>query len=225
MKMKKLTNSEIFTAQEDLAEEYKYKPLPKGKSEYYRTLWLENLPDGLDIDGSNISIYTNNGDLICSGYTRIVIGDYEAFIEYLPEQANKEIYSIKEGQEYRVNNPRYMYNVKYNWLTIRDTDIKIYEQKKTVAYADYRVGRYYLSPHENIIFGYEINPQDSARGSITLAFDVIPKNCGECPLYVNNVLIDDGPMWGSGISHSCPFGCDYHGCLIERPCDCPIKIK
>lgn len=223
--MNKLERSELLNLQEDLAEEYKYKALDKDKSEYYRNLWLENLPEGLCVDGANIPIYTNTGELICSGYNRIVIGDYGAFIEFLPEQANKDAYRIKEGQEYRVNNPRYMYNVKYNWLTIEDTDLKIYEQKKTVAYADYKAGRYYISPHEKLIFGYRINSEKKTKGSITLNFDVIPNNCGECPLYMDNVYVDDEPMWGDGVSHSCPFGSSYYGCLVERPKDCPIKIR
>lgn len=223
--MTKLTNEEIFRLQEDLADEHNYKRLPQDKSDYYRKIWAENLPEGLDINGADIDIYTANGDLICSGYNRIVIGDYGAFIEYLPEQANKEEYCIKEGQEYRVNNPRYMYNVKYNWLTIKDTDLKIYEQKKTVSYADYKAGRYYISPHEDIVFGYSINSDKPSKGTITLNFKVIPNHCGECPLYMSNVYVDDEPMWGSGISHSCPFGSSHYGCLVERPKDCPIKTR
>lgn len=43
-------------------------------------------------------------------------------------------------------------NVKYIWMTIADgSNIKIYKQKKKVAYADYRSGMFYISPHECII--------------------------------------------------------------------------
>lgn len=223
--MNKLTSTEIFALQEQLAADHNYKSLPSEKSEYYRKIWTENIPEGLDINGSDIDIYTNTGVLICSGYHRIVIGDYGAFIEFLPEQANRDDYIIKEGQEYRVNNPRYMYNVKYNWLTIKDTDLKIYEQKKTVTYADYKAGRYYISPHEELIFGYKVNSEKKTKGSITLNFDVIPNNCGECLLYLENMFVDDEPMWGDGVSHSCPFGAAMYGCLVERPKNCPIVIE
>lgn len=223
--MSKLTSNEIFALQEQLAADHNYKSLPSEKSEYYRKIWNENIPEGLDINGSDIDIYTNTGVLICSGYHRIVIGDYGAFIEFLPEQANRDDYIIKEGQEYRVNNPRYMYNVKYNWLTIKDTALKIYEQKKTVTYADYKAGRYYISPHEELIFGYKVNSEKKTKGCITLNFDVIPSNCGECPLYMNNAVYDEDACWGDGVSHWCPFGADHYGCLVERPKDCPIKVK
>ena len=115
--------------------------------------------------------------------------------------------------------------MKYNWLTIEGSDLKIYQQKRSVSYADYRPGKYYISPHEDLVFGYKLNPKVKPNGVITLGFDVIPSNCGECPLYMSNVFVDDEPSWGSGISHYCPFGSDYHGCLVERPSDCPIIIN
>ena len=218
------TNQELLNLQEDLANEYKYKKLTEDLSQKYRRIWREHLPEGLSIDGADIDIYANDGTLICHGYERIVIGDYGAFVEYTAEQACKDNYKIQPGQEYRIYDPRYSKNVKYNWLTIEGTDLKIYEQKKGVTYADYKAGMYYISPHEDIVFGYRINPKVHGKATITLSFDVIPKHCGECPLYINNVFVDDEPSWGDGISHFCPFGADYHGCLVERPKDCPILI-
>lgn len=220
-----MNNDEILDLQEKLADEYKYKKLPDDIARGYRQLWLENIDSSLPLNGSDVAIYANNGVLICKGYTRIVIGDYGAFIEFSSEQANKDDFIIQPGQEYRIRDPRYSKNVKYNWLTIEDTELKIYEQKKGVTYADYRPGYYYISPHEELVFGYELNPEVTQKGTITLGFTVIPKNCGECPLYMSNISVDDEPSWGSGISHYCPFGADYYGCLVERPADCPIIIK
>lgn len=51
----------------------------------------------------------------------------------------------------------------------------------------------------------------------------MPSHCGECPLYEENVYVDDEPLWGDGIIHSCPFGASHWGCLVERPLDCPLK--
>ena len=131
-----------------LAEKYKYKPLTKELSEKFRNLYNDNIPPFLDISGSINSLYTLNGTQICSGYDRIVIGDYGAFIEFSQEHiASKFI--IKKGQEYRVNDEKYKNNVKYIWLTIDDkSDIKIYFQKKKVSYADYKPKKYYVSVHE-----------------------------------------------------------------------------
>ena len=135
-----------------LAQEYGYKPLPKELSEKYRQFYIDNPPEGFIINGSDTVLCTKTGAVVCNGYTRIVVGDYGAFIEFDEEQANLDEYIIAPGQEYRVNNPRYSKNIKYIWMTIPDgSNIKIYKQKKKVAYADYKSGMFYVSPHECMI--------------------------------------------------------------------------
>ena len=77
----------------------------------------------------------------------VVMADYGAFIEFSSLPYHN--YAIKSGQEYRVFDERYSKNCKYIWLTINDgSDIKIYKQKRTVAYADYKVDMFYVSVHE-----------------------------------------------------------------------------
>lgn len=135
------------TIETELAQQYKYKSLPKELSEKYRALYTANVPDFLT---HHQSLYTINKTLICNDFNRIVIGDYGAFVEFLSEQANKDAFTIAPGQEYRLS-PRYN-NVKYIWLTILDnSNIKIYYQRNTVKYADYIPKRYYVSVHEVII--------------------------------------------------------------------------
>ena len=114
-----------------LAQEYGYKPLPKELSEKYRQFYIDNLPEGLSIERSDTVLCTKTGTVVCNGYTRIVVGDYGAFVEFDEEQANLDNYIIAPGQEYRVNNPRYSKNVKYIWMTIPDgSNIKIYKQRR-----------------------------------------------------------------------------------------------
>lgn len=112
--------------------------------------FLENVPRDLFINGANNRLLCTKKDTVfCSGYTRIVIGDYGAFIEIAPNQMYKAHLIVKPGQEYRINDPKYSKNVKYHWYTINDdSDIKIYHQQRKVAYADYLPGMYYVSPHE-----------------------------------------------------------------------------
>lgn len=132
-----------------MAQKYGYEPLTSELSWKYRNFFKENLPDFLKIYGDTIPLYTNNGTLICNGYDRIVIGDYGAFIEFTKSQANSSEYIVKPGEEYRIDDNNYSKNVKYHWYTINDgSDIKIYWQRKKVTYADYKVNRYYISPHE-----------------------------------------------------------------------------
>lgn len=131
-----------------LAKKYKYKPLPEDLSVKYRKFFLENIPEWLCVNGGAIPLYTVNGIKICDQYERIVIGDYGAFVEFR-EGSSDTFFQIKPGQEYRVFDEKYMYTVKYIWLTIDDgSGIKIYKQRHGVSYADYRPGMFYVSVHE-----------------------------------------------------------------------------
>ncbi len=132
-----------------LAEQYKYKPLPPVLSKEYRALYRDNIPDFLCVNGAESELFTIKGSLLATGYDRIVIGDYGAFVEFSFERANSDIYSVKKGQEYRIDDLKYSKNVKYEWYTIEDgSEIKIYKQKKGVAYADYKPKQFYVSVHE-----------------------------------------------------------------------------
>jgi hypothetical protein len=135
--------------EKELAQKYEYYPLSFKLSREVQKFYLENIPSKLKVTGDNISLFTTKNSLICTGYNRIVIGDYGAFIEYDENQANKQVYCIQPGEEYRIYDPKYSKNVKYIWFTIKDkSNIKIYYQKKKVSYADYKKGMYYISPHE-----------------------------------------------------------------------------
>jgi hypothetical protein len=132
-----------------LAEKYGYTKLPGDLSLKYRNFFAENIPDFLCINGCDDILTTTRGTSVCNGYNRIVVGDYGAFVEFTPAQANMFMICVQGGQEYRIRNLKYSQNVKYEWLTIRDgSEIKIYRQKKRVVYADYKPTMYYISVHE-----------------------------------------------------------------------------
>lgn len=135
--------------EEYLANQFSYKRLPDWYSKKCRDIFAKNIPSYLFVSGDSKCLYTVNGSLISTGYKRIVIGDYGAFIEYTSVQANSQSYIVKQGQEYRIEDPRYSKNVKYHWYTINDnSNVKIYYQVKGVSYADYVPGMYYVSVHE-----------------------------------------------------------------------------
>lgn len=134
--------------EEKLAEKYKYKPLPEDLSDKYRQYFRDNIPEWLSESGADTPLYTSRGSFICGKYSRIVVGDYGAFVEFCEEDTIHN-FILAPGQEYRVMDERYAKNVKYIWKTINDrSNIKIYQQRKGVNYADYRPGRYYVSVHE-----------------------------------------------------------------------------
>ena len=131
-----------------LAQKYGYKPLPPPLSEKYREFFTQNIPAFLKMDGDNIALYTTEGSLLCNGYSRIVVGDYGAFIEFDGPAYDANVV-VQAGQEYRIDDPKYKNNVKYHWYTIEDgSNIKLYYQKRTVSYADYTPRKWYVSVHE-----------------------------------------------------------------------------
>lgn len=135
---------------DELITQYRYKKLPFDVSEQAKAEYLKTIPSDLKIDGDQTkNLYTKSNTLIAIGYDRIVVGDYGAFIEIDPISIILPNICVKKNQEYRIFDSRYSKNVKYFWYTANDdSDIKIYYQKRTVDYADYRVGKYYISPLE-----------------------------------------------------------------------------
>lgn len=130
---------------DELSKKYNYKKLSEKESYIAHSIYACTIPEFLE--QYNQPLYTVKGTKICDNFERIVIGDYGAYIEFSSEQANKNLFLIAPGQEYRLE-PRYN-NVKYIWLTINDdSQIKIYYQKNTVSYADYKPQKYYVSVYE-----------------------------------------------------------------------------
>ena len=132
--------------QEELALKYKYKKLPEDISNQYRKLYRDNIPNYLDINGGG-PLYNKNGIKVCNSYERIVIGDYGAFVEF--NTPNTERYMIAPGEEYRIKESKYADHIKYIWFTMTDnSNIKIYYQRRTVDYADYKPEMMYVSVYE-----------------------------------------------------------------------------
>ena len=142
---------EMLAFQERLAKEYGYKPIePNLYIGDVRKIYEDALPSWCKKGGDSVAcLRTMAGTVIARGYSRIVIGDYGAFLEISSDNICKEVLQCKKGQEYRCEDSRFADTVKYIWLTVNDdSDCKIYWQRKTVSYADYRPGMYYISPYE-----------------------------------------------------------------------------
>ena len=91
---------------------------------------------------AGVKFFTPAGTHIATGYTRIVIGDYGAYAEFLPEQI-----FLDKIEPLFLDSPKRP--VKYIWLRSKDSArIKIYEQKRRVSYADYKPGFYYIDPQD-----------------------------------------------------------------------------
>ena len=133
----------------NLVEEYHYQEIPPMFSETYHNIFRSEIPNFLSENGADVPLYDLCGIGICKRYNRVVIGDYGAFVEISDKDIEKENLRIQPGQEYRLNDERYSKNVKYVWWTTRGKAFpKLYQQKRTVPYADYRIGFWYVSPFE-----------------------------------------------------------------------------
>lgn len=151
----------MLSKQAQLAAEYSYKPLPMNVKARVRREYLMNMPEcfrNLITESmgrtafqkeNTFLLYSKQNTPIAKAFSRIVIGDYGAFIEIDDQDMIKENIKIKPGEEYRVSNPKYAEKVKYQWFTAKDgSDCKLYFQQRGVSYADYKPGKWYISPYE-----------------------------------------------------------------------------
>lgn len=100
---------------------------------------------------NDASLHTESGLLIATGYERVVHGGHGDYVEIAPNQIVEE--NIK-NPFYNPNTIEDAYYVQY-----RSNDycnIKIYHQKRTVKYADYRIGFYYISVFDLPYFSEKI---------------------------------------------------------------------
>jgi len=93
----------------------------------------------------DLLFFNNSGILLAVGYERVVIGKRGPYVEFTPEQIKWEAFIIPPSEAFRATN-----NVVF-YLEYRSNDtswVKLYRQKRTVAYADYKIGLCYISPLE-----------------------------------------------------------------------------
>ena len=88
------------------------------------------------------NIYLKNGTLFATEYNRIVHGGRGDYVEFEKEHIVPELKSLFN------NEPNADLDIYYYWLyPVTDRRTKVYLQKKTVKYADYKIGKYYVSPY------------------------------------------------------------------------------
>lgn len=98
----------------------------------------------IPMSGAPYPLTDKNGLNLCSGYSRIVVGDRGPYVEINPSEINFDnVYELPE-EYWRVNSPK----AYYRHFTSKHKEIKIYYQLKPVTYADYRIGKYYISPFD-----------------------------------------------------------------------------
>lgn len=89
-------------------------------------------------------VVTRAGIEIARRMTRVVHGGRGDYIEFANVDAVMQNLCIPEKERCRITDDKYYY-VEYR--SIPD-NVKVYFQKKTVDYADYKVGFFYVSPRD-----------------------------------------------------------------------------
>ena len=98
----------------------------------------------IPIDGANIPLFVNYPNLIASGYQRVVIGQRGPYVEFTKNQIiDTELY-IPKSQLYRLSDPK-VYYIEFRSV---EKNIKVYYQMRSVAYADYLLNHFYISPFD-----------------------------------------------------------------------------
>ena len=96
---------------------------------------------------------TKSGLHVATGYMRIVIGGRGPYIEFLRGHLIWDSLHIPDDEKYRTEH-QWTDRVYYvEWRTKDEGNVKIYDQKKTVDYADYKVGLIYISPFDLFVEG------------------------------------------------------------------------
>ena len=96
---------------------------------------------------------TITGLHVATGYTRVVIAERGPYIEFLPGHLIWESLQIPDEEKYRMEYPWKEKAFYVEWRTKDQSSVKVYDQKRTVDYADYKVGLLYISPFDLFVDG------------------------------------------------------------------------
>lgn len=93
-----------------------------------------------------IPLFTRSMTPIARGYRRIVIGKRGPYVEFHFTDIDWKFFYVPKEEEKRLQgNGIYFYE---EWRSLDDSYVKLYLQKKPVAYADYKVHMMYISPFD-----------------------------------------------------------------------------
>ena len=102
----------------------------------------------VDTGNDKLLFLSQSGLHLATGYTRVVIGGRGPYVEFLQRHIEFNNFGIPDEEEYRINDLR-AYYIEYRSKC--ESNVKLYVQKRTVAYADYKIGYCYLSPFDVVM--------------------------------------------------------------------------
>ncbi len=123
---------------------------------FRQRLQIQVDPIFIEVDGEMLmnhidkKLYTETGLLIANGYDRVAIGKRGPYVEFHIQQIDWKEFYIPDDQLYRTDDKRVFYE---EWRSMDKAFVKLYLQKRTVAYADYRIHKCYISPFDLYLSG------------------------------------------------------------------------
>lgn len=96
-----------------------------------------------------MELFTSSGELVSTGYVRIVFGGRGPYVEFYKRHMHKESMYLPDDLKWKmdpVNEEKY--NLCYYEFRTKQDYVKIYYQINTVEYADYKKHRFYISPFD-----------------------------------------------------------------------------
>jgi hypothetical protein len=98
---------------------------------------------GIDQGHPDMVFFNASRRLVAIGYTRIVIGKRGPYVEFTRDQIQWHAFKVPHDQIFRWTDER-AYYVEYR--SFDESRTMLYFQKRTVGYADYKVGMCYIAP-------------------------------------------------------------------------------
>ena len=98
----------------------------------------------IPITGTKIALFTKypSYNSIAEQYQRVVIGQRGPYVEFTKNQIIDQLLYIPKNQLYRLSDPK-VYYIEFRTI---ENDVKVYYQMRSVAYADYLINHFYISP-------------------------------------------------------------------------------
>ena len=93
-------------------------------------------------------LHAKDGTLLATGYVRVVHGGRGDYVEFTHAQINWDNFYIPGDQQWR-QTLRWRDKVYYDeHRSCGKSKVMLYDQKRVVTYADYKVGLLYISPED-----------------------------------------------------------------------------
>ena len=94
---------------------------------------------------TKIQFYTKAGTLLARGYERVVIGARGPYIEFNVGQIFHDKLYVPSYAKHKLGDEIAYYD---EYRTKDASNVKLYCQKNTVSYADYKIGKWYIDPNQ-----------------------------------------------------------------------------